>query len=151
MRITQSLRDILHLFTGPVFLKRDPAKNEKRASVAYSRPVGKLSHLKSLIPALGHADTKSYAIFPTNDINSEPLNKTYETIELPPPASDVDAQYQRYVKRWLEYCQEEGHDYERILLIAPDARGRSLSRLLAEGRYRELYLYKDTLPYGNEM
>ena len=71
--------------------------------------------------------------------------------DIPSPASDLDAQYQRYVRRWVEFCRGRDIDYERILWIAPDADGRSLIRLFEAGQYRELYLYKDSLPYGNEM
>ena len=71
--------------------------------------------------------------------------------DMPFPASDLDAQYQRYVRRWVEFCRAHDIDYKHILWVAPDAAGRSLSRLFEAGCYRELYLYRDSLPYGNEM
>lgn len=73
------------------------------------------------------------------------------TVAVPVPATELDKQYAPYVNRWIHYCVRNDIDFWNILDIAPDANGYSLSRLLKKGKYRELYNYRYSLPYGNEM
>lgn len=73
-------------------------------------------------------------------------------MKIPEPATETDKQYLPAIRNWVNFCKQIGADPQKILWIVADpSTGRSLSYYFDSGRYRELYYYKEVIPYGNEM